>query len=132
LRVGAEIAFLRAATDGGFILSARTIGSGGLLAALCAMAFPALDRDPIGVRLTHPRTWTNGVVGDLESYFGEAGGFIIETAEPDGLAAVAGEHVDLIPIGETEAGMQMKLEGAQFDLRVLRELWRAPLAEVYP
>jgi phosphoribosylformylglycinamidine synthase len=131
-RAAGEIAFLRAAADGGFILAARSIGNGGLLATLCAMAFPTLERGGIGARLTSSASWTNGVVGEVESYFSETGGFLIETAQPDALESIAAEHIDLIRIGRTQAGFSLDLDGGQFDLRELHDIWRAPLAEVYP
>ena len=131
-RASNEIAFFRAASDGGFILSARSIGRGGLLAALCAMAFATLERSPIGARLAHPQTWSRGVAGDLEALFGEAGGFIIETMQPDALTAIVAEHVDLFRIGETQPGAKLEIDGARFDLRALHDMWRAPLAQVYP
>ena len=127
-----EIAFFRAAADGEFILSASSIGSGGLVAALCAMAFATPADAPIGASLTQPRLWTAGITGDVEAYFGEAGGFIVETAQPEALLAIAAEHVELIPIGQTKAGTSLELDGVRFDLRTLRDIWRAPLAEVYP
>jgi len=127
-----EIAFLRAAADGEFVLASRSIGNGGLLAALCAMAFSTLESAPIGVRLTAACNWTNGVVGDLESYFGENCGFIIETAQPQALEAIASENIDLIRIGTTQTGTSFDVGDAHFDLRELHEVWSAPLAEVYP
>jgi phosphoribosylformylglycinamidine synthase len=131
-RAIADIAFFRAAADGGFITAARSIGRGGVLATICEMAFPTLESTPIGARLTHPRTWGNGVTGELEAYFGESGGFVIETRDGDALADIASESADVIRIGETLAGTELILDGAQFDLRELRETWRAPLREVYP
>ena len=131
-RAAAEIAFFRAASDGGFLLSARSIGNGGLLAALCAMAFPTLERSAIGVRLTGPASWTGGVVGELEAYFGEGGGFVAETAQPDALETIASDGVDLIRIGQTQNAPSLALESSQFDLRELHRIWRAPLALVYP
>jgi phosphoribosylformylglycinamidine synthase len=130
-RAIADIAFFRAAADGGFITAARSIGRGGVLATICEMAFPTLESTPIGARLTHPRTWGNGVTGELEAYFGESGGFVIETRDGDALADIASESADVIRIGETLAGTELILDGAQFDLRELRETWRAPLREVY-
>jgi phosphoribosylformylglycinamidine synthase len=131
-RAIADIAFFRAAADGGFITAARSIGRGGVLATICEMAFPTLESTPIGARLTHPRTWGNGVTGELEAYFGESGGFVIETRDGDALADIASESADVIRIGETLAGTELILDGAQFDLRELRGTWRAPLREVYP
>ena len=131
-RAIAEIAFFRAASDGGFIAAARSIGRGGVLATICEMAFPTLEGRGIGARLTHPRTWGNGAAGELEAYFGESGGFVIETRDGDALAAIASESADVIRIGETIEGTELLLDGARFDLRDLRETWHAPLREVYP
>ena len=131
-RAIAEIAFFRAAADGGFITAARSIGRGGLLATICEMAFPTLESAPIGARLTHPRTWGSGLAGELEAYFGEPGGFVIETRDGDALESIASESADVIRIGETIGGAELMLDGAQFDLRELCETWRAPLREVYP
>ncbi|HLI96074.1 MAG TPA: phosphoribosylformylglycinamidine synthase subunit PurL [Candidatus Baltobacteraceae bacterium] len=135
-RVTADIAFFRAAADGGFIRSARSIGNGGVLATLAEMAFPTLaqGRSPIGVRLEPAQWWSNGVVGELESYFGECGGFIIEASAADAkaLAAIAANGVGLIRIGETIAQAQLHAGDTTFDLRALHERWSKPLAEVYP
>jgi phosphoribosylformylglycinamidine synthase len=131
-RATAEIAFVRAAADGGFVLSARCISNGGVLAALCAMAFPTLERSPIGIELTPARSWTGGVAGDLEAYFGECSGFIIETSQPEALEAIGAGGMDLIRIGTTQPGFELAVEDTRFDLRELHRIWRAPLAEVYP
>ncbi len=97
-RAISEIAFFRAAGDAGFILSARSVGNGGLLATLAEMAFPTLEkgRSPIGAIVSPARSWSGA--GDLESYFGECGGFVLEAAEDDAeaLASIATEHVKLI------------------------------------
>ena len=131
-RAGAEIALFRAANDAGLILSARSIGNGGLLAALCEMAFATLWRQPIGAGLINPQSWTNQVVGELEGYFGESGGIVLEAADENALGAIALEGVDLIRIGQTQAGTMLTLDGAEFDLRDLHRTWSAPLMEIYP
>ncbi len=132
-RASGEIAFMRAVCDAGLILSARSIGNGGVLTAIAQLAFPTLDtQTPIGASLTGPLSWTGGVVGNLEAYFNEFSGFVIESAQPDALVAIASDRVDLIRIGETEAGTALTAQDAQFDLRELYGIWSAPLAEVYP
>ncbi len=135
-RAIAEIAFFRAAADAGFILSASSIGNGGVLATIARMAFPSLrrGRTPIGVNIAPARTWTNGVTGSLESYFGECGGFVLEAAidEAEALTSIASEHVQLIPIGETIHEAVLRVERRSLDLRRLFDCWHRPLAEVYP
>jgi phosphoribosylformylglycinamidine synthase len=131
-RASAEIAFFRAAADGGFIKSARSIGNGGVLAALCEMAFPKLDSSPVGMRLLPPQEWGHGSAGELESYFGECGGFVVETGDADALAAIAAEDVHLARIGETTDDPWLTLDGTALDLHALREIWTAPLREIYP
>jgi phosphoribosylformylglycinamidine synthase len=135
-RAIAEIAFFRAAADAGFVLSARSIGNGGVLATLAQMAFPTLRQGqrPVGVRLAPASTWSGGIVGDMESYFGECGGLVFEAAadESEALRSIASEHVDLIAIGETTSEPILGAGDESFDLRELQERWQKPLAEVYP
>ncbi|HZZ64539.1 MAG TPA: phosphoribosylformylglycinamidine synthase subunit PurL [Candidatus Baltobacteraceae bacterium] len=130
--VNAELAFLRAAADARLILAARAIGEGGVLAATCMMAFGSMEQFAIGAQLTDPQDWTGGVVGELEAYFGEWGGFVVETAQPDVLQRIAGKGVRLTQIGRTLAERSLRLHDAWFDLRDLAVAWRSPLAQVYP
>lgn len=127
-RAVAEIAFLRAAADAGFIRSARSIGSGGVLATVVEMC------SSLGAALSPAHAWGGAFAGELEAYFGECGGFIIEAGKNDAqaLTEIASEHVDLIAIGETIAASRLEAGPARFDLHELRERWRKPLAEVYP
>jgi phosphoribosylformylglycinamidine synthase len=131
-----QIAFFRAAADAGFILSARSIGNGGVLAALAEMAFPTLQPGytPIGVRLEPAHGWSNGAVGDFEAYFGECGGFVFEAnaADAQALRAIAPEHLYLMQIGHTASEATFDVGSVQFDLNELYECWHAPLAQVYP
>jgi phosphoribosylformylglycinamidine synthase subunit PurL len=135
-RAIAEIAFFRAAADAGFVLSARSIGNGGVLTTLAEMAFPTLRQGqrPIGVRLAPATAWSGGIVGDMETYFGECGGLVFEAAadESEALRSIASEHVDLIAIGETTNEAVLRAGDTSFDLRELYDRWRKPLAEVYP
>jgi phosphoribosylformylglycinamidine synthase len=131
-RALAEIAFFRAAADAGLIRSARSIGNGGVLATLAKMTFPTLERghSPIGVELI---PWAS-IVGELERYFGECGGFIIETTSEgaDGLRSIASDEVELISVARTIDEPVLRAYDDVFDLRQLYETWSAPLAEVYP
>ena len=127
-RAIAEITFMRAATDAGLIRSARSIGNGGALATVVEMSAE------IGAALTPAHTWSNGQVGDLETYFGECGGFVVEVDanRAQALTEIASEHLQLIRIGETVDRPVLTAGDMHFDLRELRERWSRPLAEVYP
>ncbi len=131
-RANAGIALFHAANDAGLILSARAVANGGIATALARMAFANLERDPIGVRLSDAQTWSGGLLGELESYFGESCGFVVETSDGAALEAIASDAVDFICIGETISGSEFSLGSARFDLRELYSAWSAPLAEVYP
>ncbi len=127
--VRSEIALLRAACDAGFILSARAVGDGGALAAICVMAFQTLD-EPIGVQLDDPATWPPEI-GALEAAFGEGSGFIIETGQPKALREIAPPGLALTQIGVTAGGNELRAGDAGFDLRELHELWRDSLTQVF-
>jgi phosphoribosylformylglycinamidine synthase subunit PurL len=130
-RIRSEIAFILAAARRGLILSARTVGDGGMLCAFCSMAFPTMESSPIGARLSNPSSWTNDSVGDLEWYFGEYTGFVIESAQPDALQAI-GKDIHIVTVGRTKRGTSLIVDTTHFDLRELHRLWQEPLAKVYP
>ncbi len=130
-RANAEIAFMLRAAHDRLVLSARSVGNGGAIAAVCRMAFATPADAPIGAELSAAQTWTNGAVGELEAYFGESGGFVVETAQPKALVALAPQALDLIPIGHTRSGALLEMAEASFDLRELHRAWQAPLAQVY-
>ena len=73
-----EIALFRAAADAGLIRSARSIGNGGLVTAIAQMIFPSGGSEAIGVQMLDTSDWS-GAAGELEAYFGEWGGLIVET-----------------------------------------------------
>jgi phosphoribosylformylglycinamidine synthase len=127
-RASAELAFMRAASDAGLIRSARSIGNGGVLATIVEMS------RHLGAAISPAHAWTGGQVGDIEAYFGECGGFVVEVdaEKARALTDIASEHVDLIPIGETVDQPVLQVGDAHFELRDLRERWSRPLAEVYP
>ena len=132
----AQHEMLLRASSARLLRSMHSIGDGGLIVALCEMAFPTLRRGRrhVGVQIDDPWQWTHGSVGVLEALFGEGGGFIVEIAADDieafeGLADdVEGVH----EIGVTVDQPVLAVNDDAFDLRRLRQLWEAPLAEVYP
>ncbi len=116
--------------------AAHSIGNGGLLAALCEMAFPTLRRGekPVGAQVDDPWQWTHGSVGDIEALFGESGGFIVEVAadDVDAFEGMADDVEGVHEIGVTVDQPVLAIDDEAFDLKRLQELWIAPLREVYP
>lgn len=129
-------ALIQAAARAGLLRSAHDIGSGGLIVAVCEMAFPTLTRGhkAIGAQIDDPWQWTHGRVGNIEALFGEAGGFVIEVSANDieAFEGLADDVEGVYEIGVTIGDPILAVEDEAFDLRRLRELWEQPLREVYP
>lgn len=134
--VRAQHAFFLAAAQTGLIASAHQIGNGGLIVALCEMAFGTVGhgRRPIGVQVDDPWQWTHGAVGELEALFGETGGFAIEVraSDVDAFEQLAGEIEGLYEIGVTTDQAVIAIDDHAFDLPHMYNVWSKPLAEVYP
>jgi phosphoribosylformylglycinamidine synthase len=132
-----ELRALAAAYDRGLVAAVHDISDGGLLVAIAEMAFAnlALGREPIGVRLRDTAFWSSGIASHLEDYFGEYGGFVVETNDAEAFAALGTEFdVNLVGIGETTAEPAIALEadrGERLDLQALFETWSAPLRDFY-
>jgi phosphoribosylformylglycinamidine (FGAM) synthase-like enzyme len=132
-----ELRALAAAYDRGTIAAVHDISDGGLLVAIAEMAFAniALGREAIGVRLRDTAIWSGGIASHLEDYFGEYGGFVVETNDAEAFAALGHEFdVNLIGIGETTEEPAIALEadgGERLDLHALFESWSAPLRDFY-
>ena len=73
-------------------------------------------------------------VGDLEAYFGESGGFVVEVAADDveAFEGIADDVDGVYEIGVTIDHPMLALNDEAFDLHRLRDIWSAPLREVYP
>jgi len=129
-------ALMQAAARAGLLRSAHDIGSGGLIVAVCEMAFPTLTRGhkAIGAQIDDPWQWTHGRVGNIEALFGEAGGFVIEVSANDveAFEGLADDVEGVYEIGVTIGEPVLAVEDEAFDLRRLRDLWERPLREVYP
>ena len=134
--VRAQHAFLLAAAQTGLVASAHQLGNGGLLAALCEMAFGNVARGvkPIGVQIDDPWQWTHGAVGELEALFGESGGFAVEVraSDVDAFEQLAGELPGLYEIGVTTDQPVVAVDEHAFDLTHLFNVWTKPMSEVYP
>ncbi len=135
-RVLAQHAFMAEAAQSRLIRAAHAIGNGGLAVAICEMAFATLrkGRAPVGAQIDDSWQWTHGAVGDLEAYFGEAGGFVVEVAARDieAFEGMADDVDGIYEIGVTIDRPVIAIDDEAFDLGRLRNLWYAPLAQVYP
>ena len=116
--------------------SAHTIGNGGLIVALCEMAFATMrkGRAHVGAQIDDAWQWTHGGAGDLEAYFGESGGFVVEVAADDveTFEGLADDVSGVYEIGVTIDSPIFVVDDQAFDLHRLHDIWRAPLREVYP
>ncbi|HTX55822.1 MAG TPA: phosphoribosylformylglycinamidine synthase subunit PurL [Candidatus Acidoferrales bacterium] len=116
--------------------SAHAIGNGGLLAAIAEMAFATMRKGhaAVGAQIDDAWQWTHGSVGDLEAYFGEAGGFVVEVAAADveAFEGVADDVSGVYEIGVTIDRPMLVVDDQAFDLHRLRNIWATPLREVYP
>jgi phosphoribosylformylglycinamidine synthase subunit PurL len=116
--------------------SARAIGNGGLVVALCEMAFATMRKGQahIGAQIDDSWQWTHGSVGDLEACFGESGGFVVEIAAGDveEFEGLADDVPGVCEIGVTIDRPMLAIDDEAFDLHRLRHMWYAPLREVYP
>ncbi len=134
--VRAQHALMARAADANLLRASHKLGNGGLLVALCEMAFPTLRRGhaPIGVQLDEPWQWTHGAVGDLEALFAETGGFVVEVAANDveAFEGFADDVEGVWEIGVTIDRPVLAVDTEAFDLHRLRDVWSAPLREVYP
>ncbi|MDE2480660.1 MAG: phosphoribosylformylglycinamidine synthase subunit PurL [bacterium] len=132
----AQHALVREAARVNLLRSAHKLGNGGLVVALCEMAFPTLRRGhkPVGVQIDEPWQWTHGAVGDLEALFAETGGFVVEVAaaDVDAFEGLADDVEGIWEIGVTTDQPVIAVDDEAFDLHRLHGVWSAPLREVYP
>jgi len=132
----AQHELMEQAARAGVLRSAHDIGSGGLIVAVCEMAFPSLRRGhkAVGAQIDDPWQWTHGRVGNMEALFGEAGGFVIEVSANDieAFEGLADDVEGVYEIGVTIEDPVLAVEDQAFDLHRLYALWQHPLREVYP
>ncbi|MDQ2865658.1 MAG: phosphoribosylformylglycinamidine synthase subunit PurL [Candidatus Eremiobacteraeota bacterium] len=129
-------AFLFKAMQAWLVRSAHGIANGGSIVAVCEMAFAALRRggEPVGARLDDTRRWSSESAGEIESLFGEWGGFIAEVAgeDVDAFERLADGIEGVRRIGTTIDRPVIVMRDREIDLQRLFDLWMRPLAEVYP
>jgi len=118
-----EIAALLEAHRDGLVLAAHDVSDGGLLVALCEMAFAAHDR--IGI----------SIEADLDvcGAFAESGAFVVETDRPAAFEALCARYgAELTRLGTTIAQPVLRETGdLDVALAVLRAAWSAPLRDFY-
>jgi phosphoribosylformylglycinamidine synthase len=135
-RARAQHELVRRAALARVLRSAHAVGNGGLLVAVCEMAFPTLAKGvkPIGAQIDDPWQWTHGSVGELEALFGESGGFILEVGAGDveAFEGLADDVEGVSEIGVTIETPVVAVNDLAFDLHRLRDIWARPLREVYP
>jgi phosphoribosylformylglycinamidine synthase len=129
-RERADVAFVLAALRRGLALSVHDVSDGGVLTAVCEMAFAARPERALGVELD----WS-----DPGLLFGEFGGFVVE-AELTHVAALDalyeesyGEEAawEAATLGRVVEGDVLLAAGRHFDLARLHEAWAAPLRDFY-
>jgi phosphoribosylformylglycinamidine synthase subunit PurL len=128
--------FMYLAAQARLLRAAHVIGNGGLATALSEMAFATMrtGHTHVGAQIDDAWQWTHGRVGDLEAYFGEAGGFIVEVAakDVDVFEQLADDVEGVHEIGVTIDRPVLAIDDEVFDLHQLRERWYAPMREIYP
>jgi phosphoribosylformylglycinamidine (FGAM) synthase-like enzyme len=119
----AEIAALLAAHEAGLVLAAHDVSDGGTLAALAEMSFHGGAR--IGAEISGELS--------LQAAFGEPAGTIVETAEPEGFAALCAAHGAACErLGETLHEPRLRMTNVlDASLRELEHLWSTPLLDFY-
>jgi phosphoribosylformylglycinamidine synthase len=134
--VHAQHDLLYEASQARLLRSAHALGNGGLLTAIAEMAFATMrkGRAAVGAQIDDAWQWTHGSVGDLEAYFGEAGGFVVEVAADDveAFEGIADDVTGVFEIGVTIDRPVLVVDDQAFDLHRLHNIWSAPLREVYP
>jgi phosphoribosylformylglycinamidine synthase len=131
-----ELRVLAAGFERGLIAAAHDVSDGGLLVAVAEMAFANGETGmSVGARLRDASNWSGGGATQLEDYFGEYGGFVVEATDAEAFAALGAEFdANVASIGETIAEPALRLEadgGARLDLLALFEQWSAPLRDFY-
>ncbi len=118
-----EIAALLEAHHHGLILAAHDVSDGGLLTALCEMAFAA--ENAMGLRLDVPL--------DMHAAFAESGAFVVETDRGDEFEELCARHgATALRLGLTVAEPELHGPGRLVaSLRELHSAWSAPLRDFY-
>ena len=110
----ANWAALKGWIDSGAVISARTVGEGGIAAALTMMALG----NRIGVRLLR----------EERLFQPDLGGIVLELAD----GRLASSHDALIPLGFTLENPVIEWSGGSLLLEDAATAWEAPISAIYP
>jgi phosphoribosylformylglycinamidine synthase II len=147
-----RLGFVLEAIEKGYILSARAVADGGILATVAKMGLSALP-DPLGVCFAFPDFFAPPELGDVETFLGESPGWVVQISS----AALGWDRDgDPAPFWDlcikhkltnrkdyfafANAGFHEEIDFDTFDtaagpvtwsLDDLSKAWSAPLAEVY-
>ncbi len=137
-----DTAFVLEAARRGLLLAAHDVSDGGILTAVCEMAF-ASPQPRIGAAhgngAQHFALGAELTLSDIGELFGEFGGFVIE-AELERIGALHALYLESYDeaadwdgacIGQVIAAPHILVAGAEFELEGLREAWTAPLRDFY-
>ena len=134
-RLRAAQALILDAAREGALGAVRSIGDGGMLAAICRMLFDG--RAPLGARVNDPCSWLDVPVNHVSAFFGEGGGYVAEIADEAAFARLARRHrVGALKIGETTDTPDLTIcerDDASVSMTIaeLRAVWSAPLTEMF-
>jgi phosphoribosylformylglycinamidine synthase len=127
-----QLRALLAANERGLVAAAHDISDGGLLVALCEMAFASHERgEDLGASLD--------IDLHFHEAFGEGGGYVVEARDAAAFEALGREFgIALVRIGETIALPHVRFPGHDEDedaldlpIRDLFETWSRPLRGFY-
>lgn len=112
----AAAGIVAAAIARGAVRSCRVVGNGGMLVAIARLAFDAmLAGRAIGAEL------------DFGNPLCEAGGFVCEVTDTDGL-----DVTGALQVGTTTAQNELVVNGTRFRIADLYRIWSEPLQELFP
>ena len=112
----AAAGMVAAAIARGAVRSCRVVGNGGMLVAVARLAFDAMHAGrTIGAEL------------DFGNPLCEAGGFVCEIADSDGL-----DVTGALQIGATTDSAELVVNGTRFAMADLYDVWSRPLAGLFP
>ena len=127
---GETIEFLLKAYERGLVRGAHDISDGGIAVAVCEMAFGARDRR-LGAHIAAHASWGRDV-GAAGAWFGEAPGFIVETADAAAFESLAAEtNLAVRLLGEVREDARLRFGDVAFNVDELFEVWSAPLRNFF-
>jgi phosphoribosylformylglycinamidine synthase subunit PurL len=127
----AQIALVLAAYDANIVLAAHDVSDGGIMTALCEMAFASRNFAPLGIELEPASRWAPGV-GTAGAYFGEAGAFIVEVENESRFNELTLRNgATAWRIGKTIRDAALIVANKRYSLERLHAAWSATLLDFY-